>query len=113
MAAPRTTKSEAALQDLLDHYVRLVESGDAGSWDPEREIVVQKARVALGKDPATIPGWVRVERVLTEDDRVLYVRVTAKNAQAFEEYVPEAAIAAYELAERRLEDAAADLNTYF
>ena len=36
-----------ALQDLLDHYVSLVNSGDAGNWDPEEEPKVIAARAAL------------------------------------------------------------------
>jgi hypothetical protein len=38
-----------ALTDLLNHYVALVNSGDAGSWDPEKEPVVIKARAAIAK----------------------------------------------------------------
>lgn len=36
-----------ALEGLLDHYVQLVNSGDAGNWDPEKEPVVIAARHAL------------------------------------------------------------------
>jgi len=36
-----------ALEDLLDHYVGLVNSGDAGNWDPETEVFVINARKAL------------------------------------------------------------------
>jgi len=38
-----------ALRDLLRHYVQLVNSGDAGNWDPETEIVVKDARKALSQ----------------------------------------------------------------
>ena len=36
-----------ALQDMTDHYVRLIDSGDAGSWNPRDEPVVQRALAAL------------------------------------------------------------------
>ena len=45
----------AALQNLLDHYVELVESGDAGFWDVEKEQVVIDARDVLARS-ATLPG---------------------------------------------------------
>lgn len=38
-----------ALKGLLDHYAMLVESGDAGNWDAEREPQVIAARTALAK----------------------------------------------------------------
>lgn len=38
-----------ALAGLLEHYVLLVNSGDAGSWDPEVEPVVIASRSALDK----------------------------------------------------------------
>jgi len=41
-----------ALKNLLDQYVSLVNSGDAGSWDPETEAVVVAARKALAAIPA-------------------------------------------------------------
>jgi len=36
-----------ALRDMTDHYVRLIDSGDAGSWNPRDEPVVQRALAAL------------------------------------------------------------------
>lgn len=39
--------SNKALQDLLNHYVSMVESGDAGFWDAEKEDVVINARKVL------------------------------------------------------------------
>ena len=36
-----------ALQELLDHYVGLVNCGDCGNWDLESEAEVQQARAAL------------------------------------------------------------------
>ena len=36
-----------ALEDLLKHYVGLVNSGDAGNWNPEDEQVVINARQML------------------------------------------------------------------
>lgn len=38
---------KAAAQALLDHYVSLVRSGDAGNWDPETEEPVIRLRKAL------------------------------------------------------------------
>jgi hypothetical protein len=38
-----------ALKALLDHYTLMVESGDAGNWDAEREPQVIAARAALAK----------------------------------------------------------------
>ena len=35
------------LQAMLDHYLRLANSGDAGNWDPEEEDEVIRARAAL------------------------------------------------------------------
>ena len=40
---------EEALQAMLDRYLRLVNSGDAGDWDPEDEYCVIAARAALSK----------------------------------------------------------------
>ena len=36
-----------ALIDMLDHYVGLVNSGDAGNWNPETETKVIAARAAI------------------------------------------------------------------
>ena len=46
-----TTQLTNALQGLLDRYLELVNSGDAGNWNPEKEPQVIAARVALGKKP--------------------------------------------------------------
>lgn len=40
-----------ALTALLNHYTSLVNSGDAGNWDPESEPVVIDARTALASQP--------------------------------------------------------------
>lgn len=40
-----------ALAGLLDHYVQLVTSGDAGFWNPEKEEIVIAARKALTSTP--------------------------------------------------------------
>ncbi len=40
-----------ALGDLLGHYTQLVNSGDAGNWDPETEPVVIAACAALKGRP--------------------------------------------------------------
>ena len=47
----RERTTQAALVALLDHYVTLVKSGDAGFWDAEKEPVVAAARAALGAYP--------------------------------------------------------------
>jgi hypothetical protein len=44
---PTPPEVTGALRDLLDHYTRLVNSGDAGNWNPEQEPVVIAARAAL------------------------------------------------------------------
>jgi len=36
-----------SLDWLLKHYIQMVNSGDCGFWDPEKEDVVIAARVAL------------------------------------------------------------------
>lgn len=38
-----------ALQNLLGKYVALINSGDAGNWDPEEEKEVIAARTAIAK----------------------------------------------------------------
>jgi hypothetical protein len=38
-----------ALVDLLELYVSLVNSGDCGNWDPEKEPEVIAARAAIAK----------------------------------------------------------------
>lgn len=43
-AAPQLA---AALQTFVDEYVRMINSGDCGSWDPEEEPKVIAARAAL------------------------------------------------------------------
>jgi hypothetical protein len=47
---------EAALRDLLAHYVQLVECGDCGFWDPEKEPQVMAARAALNPDRVKMAG---------------------------------------------------------
>lgn len=46
MKKPKLTVRRA-LEALLEHYVGLVNSGDAGSWNPEDEEVVANAREVL------------------------------------------------------------------
>lgn len=38
-----------ALNETLEHYLQLANSGDAGNWDPETEPKVIKARAAIAK----------------------------------------------------------------
>jgi hypothetical protein len=38
-----------ALRFILDRYVQLVNSGDAGFWDPEKEPQVIQSRAAMAK----------------------------------------------------------------
>lgn len=54
-----------ALQGLLDKYTMLVNSGDAGNWDPEEEPEVIAARAAIS---ATHPAQAQqvAGEVLTE-----------------------------------------------
>ena len=42
---------EEALRGITEHYVTLVNSGDAGNWNPEAEPQVIAARRALGEQP--------------------------------------------------------------
>jgi hypothetical protein len=35
---------------MTEHYVALINSGDAGNWNPEDEDVVKQARAAMGKE---------------------------------------------------------------
>jgi hypothetical protein len=44
---------EASLSSLLERYTGLVNSGDAGNWDPEKEPCVIAARAALDQGSAT------------------------------------------------------------
>jgi hypothetical protein len=36
-----------ALKGVTEHYAELINSGDAGNWDPEQEAVIIKARAAV------------------------------------------------------------------
>jgi hypothetical protein len=45
-----------ALDALLRHYVKLVNSGDAGDWDPEDEAVVIRARQVLAQSGRVSKG---------------------------------------------------------
>ncbi len=38
-----------ALEAMLNHYLRLAESGDAGNWNPEEEDVVKRVRKVLAE----------------------------------------------------------------
>jgi len=38
-----------ALEETLQQYVSLAESGDAGNWDPHKEAFVIKAKAAIAK----------------------------------------------------------------
>lgn len=37
----------SSLEDLLAHYVGLVNSGDAGIWNPENEAIVIRSRALI------------------------------------------------------------------
>lgn len=39
----------SALQDINDHYCELINSGDAGSWNPNDEDVIQLSRKLIQK----------------------------------------------------------------
>lgn len=52
-------KLVGALDCMLNRYVELVESGDAGKWDAEAEPDVIAARAALSE--AKAGGWVAVQ----------------------------------------------------
>lgn len=45
-----------ALDDLLDHYTLMVQCGDCGTWDAEREPQVIAARAALAKAEGRTDG---------------------------------------------------------
>lgn len=46
---PTMKALKKASEALLDHYVALVNSGDAGHWNPEEEKEVQTLRSILGR----------------------------------------------------------------
>lgn len=48
-AAALVPELVAALEAMADYYVQLVNTGDAGQWDPEGDDVVIKSRAALAK----------------------------------------------------------------
>jgi hypothetical protein len=52
-ALARVAKLEGALRVMLERFVGLVASGDAGSWDPESEPEVVAARAALNTEEGT------------------------------------------------------------
>lgn len=47
--APTAAVLAECLREVLAHYVRLAESGDAGFWDVDNEEIVKKARELLGR----------------------------------------------------------------
>ncbi len=48
--AARVAELEKALNELLDRYTGMVNSGDCGNWNPETEDCVIKARAAMKED---------------------------------------------------------------
>jgi hypothetical protein len=46
--AAEIARLRAALIEVVDLYCSLVNSGDAGFWDPEKVDEIKHARVALG-----------------------------------------------------------------
>lgn len=49
-AATRIERLEAALKGMVDIYVSLVNCGDCGNWNPEKENEVIGARAALEEE---------------------------------------------------------------
>jgi hypothetical protein len=49
-AESRIWELEGALRTFLEMYIRLVNSGDAGNWNPENDEEVIRARKALKVD---------------------------------------------------------------
>jgi hypothetical protein len=47
----RIAALEEALRGLRDHYIRMIDSGDCGFWEPREEPVVIAATTALGEQP--------------------------------------------------------------
>lgn len=64
MNDPNSQALRTALALLLEHYLSLVKSGEAGGWDAEKEVPVILARAALKGAPAVAdplpPGMARV-----------------------------------------------------
>ena len=60
-------KLAGALEGVLNRYVGLVESGDAGNWNAETEPEVIEARAALSE--AKAGGWVAVPVEMTDEMR--------------------------------------------
>ena len=50
VAADLIERLREALVAMTKHYVRLVNSGDAGFWNPEDEDVVKQARAAIAME---------------------------------------------------------------
>jgi hypothetical protein len=48
----RVVRLEKALTGMCEMYADLVNSGDAGFWDPEASPAMQAARAALNGEPA-------------------------------------------------------------
>lgn len=51
-AREEAARLRAALESFLEHYVDMVESGDCGNWNPEKDDVVVMARAALAGSAA-------------------------------------------------------------
>lgn len=47
--AVKNAELRTALEGMLSTYIRLIESGDAGNWDPHEEAVVIQSKSALSK----------------------------------------------------------------
>ena len=60
-----------ALSRLLEHYVSLINSGDVGNWDPEKEDEVIAARAALNAASGAEPAVEAAKLTDADIDRLL------------------------------------------
>ncbi len=65
-----------SLQNLLNVYIELVKSGDAGWWDPEKDQVVVGAREALAQ---TGNGTQLIDRFVWKENTAWHIQIYARN----------------------------------